>query len=61
MLNNKFECTSINKGYGYEVYKVYNYEGMTDKEIIDKCDFCNFGGNVTRYANGYAIVKVYID
>ena len=61
MLNNKFEWICIGKGYGYEEYKVYNYAGMTDEEIIDKCDYNNFGGKVTRYENGYAIVKVYID
>lgn len=49
------------KGCGYDEYKVYGYENMTDEEIIDKCDANNFGGRVTRYSNGYAIVKVYID
>lgn len=50
----------INSGYGYDEYKVYNFEDMTDEQIIDRCDRNNFGGRVTRY-DGYAIVKVYID
>lgn len=50
----------INRGYGYDEYKVYNFEDMTDEQIIDKCDCSNFGGRVTRY-NGYAIAKVYTD
>ena len=48
-------------GYGYTEYKVFDYEGMTDSEIINKCDPNNFGGRVAKYSNGYAIVKVYID
>ena len=47
-------------GYGYDEYKVYNFEDMTDEQIIDRCDRNNFGGRVTR-CDGFAIVKVYID
>lgn len=50
----------IGGGYGYDEYKVYNFEDMTDEQIIDRCDRNNFGGRVTRY-DGFAIVKVYID
>lgn len=60
MLNTKFECIRINRGYGYEEYKCYNFKDMTDEQIINKCDYSNFGGKVTRY-DGFAIVKVYTD
>lgn len=55
-----FEFIKIDYGYGYEEYKVYNFENMTDEQIIDKCDCNNFGGRVMR-CNSYAIVKIYID
>lgn len=55
-----FTTEFYDRGYGYNEYKVVGYEGMTDKEIVNKCDPNNFGGRVNRY-NGYAIVKVYVD
>ena len=44
-----------------EMYFLEDINNATDKEIIDFCDPCNFGGYVTRYANNTARVIVNID
>lgn len=56
MKNNNFEKILVGRGYGTEEYMVKNCEGMTEEEIVDACDPCNFGGRV--YGN---LVTVYID
>lgn len=56
MKNNGFEKTLVNRQYGIEEYRIKNYEGMTEKEIIEACDRNNFGGRV----NGN-LVTVYVD
>ena len=56
MKNPNFEKKLVYRGCGCEEYEVKNTEGMTEDEIIDACDCCNFGGRV--YGN---TVKVYID
>lgn len=61
MENKALNITIHYHGRGYDEYKVTNYEGYDDDTIIDKCDRNNWGGTVTKYSNGYAIVKVYTD
>lgn len=56
MKNANFQATLLCKTYGADTYGIENYKGMTDEEIINACDPCNFGGQV--YGN---ICKVYID
>lgn len=55
-----FDKIRVCQGWGYSEYRVTGYDGLTDEELIDKCDYCNFGGRVSRYGD-YAIVKVYTD
>ena len=51
---------SVSRGYGRDTYKVSDIEGLTDSQIINRCDCSNFGGNV--YRNGdTATVEVYTD
>ena len=56
MKNANFKCTELVKTYGSVTYGIENYEGMTEQEIIDACDFANFGGIVCGN-----ICRVYID
>lgn len=56
MRNPNFEKKFIGNGYGCVKYEVKNTEGMTEEEIIDACDCCNFGGRVCGNT-----VTVYID
>ena len=56
MKNPNFKATPIIRTYGAVTYGIENYEGMTDEEIINACDFANFGGSVCGN-----ICKVYID
>ena len=56
MKNNNFEKTFIGRRCGIEEYRVENYEGMTEEEIIDACDYNNFGGRVCGN-----LVTVYTD
>ena len=56
MKNANFKKTELVQTYGTTTYGIENYEGMTEQEIINACDPCNFGGVV--HGN---ICKVYID
>ena len=56
MKNPNFKATPIIRTYGAVTYGIENYEGMTDEEIINACNFANFGGSVCGN-----ICKVYID
>lgn len=56
MKNANFKKTELTQTYGAVTYGIENYDGMTDTEIINACDPCNFGG----YVSGN-ICKVYID
>jgi hypothetical protein len=56
MKNANFKATPLMQTYGTTTYGIENYEGMTEEEIINDCDRCNFGGKV--YGN---ICKVYKD
>jgi hypothetical protein len=44
--NANFEKTEIERGYGYSIYTINGFDGMTDEDIIDACDRNNFGGSV---------------
>ena len=61
MKNANFTKTTYCVEIGRCTYKAYNYDGMSDDEIIDACDRNNWGGSVTRCSNGYAFVTVYTD
>lgn len=56
MKNPNFKATPIVRTYGTVTYGIENYEGMTEQEIINACDFANFGGRVCGN-----ICKVYVD
>lgn len=56
MKNANFKKTELVQTCGTMTYGIENYEGMTEQEIINACDPCNFGGTV--HGN---ICKVYID
>jgi hypothetical protein len=56
MKNANFKATPIIRTYGAVTYGIENYEGMTEEEIINACDYSNFGGSVCGN-----ICKVYID
>ena len=56
-----FECTLIKKGYGTHTYAVKGAIGMTKEEILNKCDYNNFGGCVYVGENGCGTVEVYVD
>ena len=56
MKNANFKKTALIQGHGSVTYGIENYEGMTEEEIINACDPCNFGGHV--YGN---LCKVFID
>lgn len=56
MKNANFKKTALIQGYGSVTYGIENYEGMTEEEIIDACDPCNFGGHVYG-----SLCKVFID
>ena len=56
MKNANFTCRLIKRGRGTDTYEVANTNGMTKDEIIDACDFNNFGG----YVYG-TTVEVYTD
>ena len=56
MKNNNFEKTLVGRRCGIEEYRIKNYEGMTEEEIIDACDRNNFGGRVCGN-----LATVYID
>ncbi len=51
----------IRYGKSIDEYKVTDFEGMTDTEIIDACDRNNWGGNVFKFTDGTAKVQVYKD
>ena len=51
-----FKATLLVQTPSTHTYGIENYDGMTEQEILNACDPCNFGGQV--YGN---IVKVYID
>lgn len=46
MKNANFECVRVGRGYGSDTYRFENAGGMTEAEIINACDCCNFGGYV---------------
>lgn len=50
----------VTRGRGRDTYEVANIEGMTDSQIIDKCDYNNWGGIVYRHEDT-ATVEVYTD
>ena len=56
MKNANFKATALVQTYGTTTYGIENYEGMTEQEILNACDPCNFGGTV--HGN---IAKVYKD
>ena len=56
MKNANFTCKLVRRGYGTDVYTVDNTNGMTEEEIINACDGCNFGGRVYGHT-----VEVYTD
>ena len=47
--------------YGQKTYKVTEVTNQTDAELIDLCDYNNFGGQVIRHHNNTATVIVYTD
>lgn len=56
MKNANFKKTLLVKTPYANTYGIENYEGMTEEEIINACDYSNFGGQVCGN-----ICKVYID
>jgi hypothetical protein len=49
----------------YRTMTIYEVKGdislYTDEALINFCDYCNFGGSVTRKSENLAIVLVHID
>lgn len=56
-----FECRLVRRGYGTHTYEVKGAQGMTKEEILNKCDYNNFGGVVYVGADGCGTVEVYVD
>jgi hypothetical protein len=54
------KCKLYGDGRYSETYKVMGITTETDREIIDYCDPCSFGGSVLRCGD-VATVTVYID
>lgn len=48
-------------GRGYDVYEVENFQGLTDDEIADKCDFNNWGYRVLERYPEHMLIKIYTD
>lgn len=58
----RFEVVTRKYGRGQDVYIIDKVpEGMTDAEIIDECDFANWGGCVVPLGGGRYEVTVYTD
>lgn len=58
MKNINFKSICIGREVGKNIYRIENYDGMTNDEIFDACngDSYHFGG--VRFGN---IVTIYID
>lgn len=56
MVNANFEKTLIRRGCGSVTYKVANYEGMTEEDIMFMCDSHPYGCDMHG-----DIITVYID
>ena len=56
-----FEKVLIKRGCGRHIYEVKGAQGMTKEEILNKCDYNNFGGVVYVGADGCGTVEVYVD
>ena len=48
-------------GRGYDIYEVENFQGLTDDEIADKCDFNNWGYRVLERYPEHMLIKIYTD
>jgi hypothetical protein len=58
----RFEVITRRYGRGQDVYIIDKVpEGMTNAEIIDECDFANWGGYVVPLGGGRYEVTVYTD
>lgn len=55
------EKTLIKRGFTYHEYAVRGCVGMTEREIVNFCDYANFGGCAYVNANGDGWARVYID
>lgn len=53
--------TRIQAGYGYDVYAVEDFHGLTDEEIANKCDYNNWGFMVLERYPEHMLIKVYTD
>lgn len=56
MVNTNFKKTLVKRGYGELTFKVENYEGMTENEIMFECDSHPYGCDMHG-----DIITIYID